>query len=140
MTETVVLTVGSSTNSSEAMSLDNSLKTFTLRSSDNVYILYAFENVSYSKSVTEIQLLSEVCLKLDKLALRCGSCLFKVAFESLAGVLFSSFVIGKLYSGITIFLNCTNLRNYTWTSLNNGAWNILSIGTENGSHSDFLSN
>ena len=49
-------------------------------------------------------------------------------------------VIGKLYSGITIFLYCTELRNNARTSLDNGAWNILSLGTENGSHSDFLSN
>ena len=55
-------------------------------------------------------------------------------------MLLTHFVIGKLYSGITIFLYCTDLRDYAWTSLNDGAWNILSIGTENGSHSDFLSN
>ncbi len=52
-------------------------------------------------------------------------------------MLLTHFVIGKLYSGITIFLYCTDLRDYAWTSLNDGAWNILSIGTENGSHSDF---
>ena len=50
------------------------------------------------------------------------------------------FVIGKLYGGITIFFYRTNLRNNTWTSLDDGAWNILSISTANGSHSDFLSN
>ena len=55
-------------------------------------------------------------------------------------MLFCGFVIGKLYSGITIFLYCTELRNNARTSLDNGAWKILSIGTENGSHSDFLSN
>ena len=55
-------------------------------------------------------------------------------------MLLTHFVIGKLYSGITIFFYCTDLRDYAWTSLNDGAWNIFSIGTENGSHSDFLSN
>ena len=52
----------------------------------------------------------------------------------------SSFVIGKLHGGITIFLYRTHLRDNTWTSLNDSAWNIFSISTENGSHSDFLSN
>jgi len=55
-------------------------------------------------------------------------------------VLLCGFVIGKLYSGITIFLDCTQLRDNTRPSFDNGAWNILSISTENGSHSDFLSN
>ena len=53
---------------------------------------------------------------------------------------FCGFVIGKLHGGITIFFYRTDLRNNTRTSLNNGAWNIFSISTENGSHSDFLSN
>ena len=50
------------------------------------------------------------------------------------------FVIGKLDGGITIFFNRTQLRDNTRTSLDDGAWNIFSISTENGSHSDFLSN
>ena len=37
-------------------------------------------------------------------------------------MLLTHFVIGKLYSGITIFLYCTDLRDYAWTSLNDGAW------------------
>ena len=57
-----------------------------------------------------------------------------------AGVYLFYFVIGKLYGGITIFFNRTQLRDNTRTSLDDGAWNVLSISTENGSHSDFLSN
>ena len=63
-----------------------------------------------------------------------------MSLKGLAGMFFFDFVIGKLYSGITIFFNCTDLRNNTWTSLNNSAWKIFSLGTENGSHSDFFSN
>ena len=40
-------------------------------------------------------------------------------------MLLTHFVIGKLYSGITIFLYCTDLRDYAWTSLNDGAWSLL---------------
>ena len=72
--------------------------------------------------------------------MRSGSCLCEMPFERGAGMFFCGFVIGKLHGGITIFFYRTDLRNNTWTSLNNGAWNIFSISTENGSHSDFLSN
>ena len=127
-------------HSAEAVALDNSLKSFTFRCSHNVHIRCVSEYIGNRKCVTELKLLSEIRLELDEFALRCGSCLFKMPLQRLAGMLLADFVIGKLYSGITIFLNCTDLRDYAWTSLNDGAWNILSIGTENGSHSDFLSN
>ena len=55
-------------------------------------------------------------------------------------MLFCSFVIGKLYGGITIFFYRANLCDNARTSLNNSAWYVLTLGTENGSHSDFLSN
>ena len=41
----------------------------------------------------------EVSFELYEVALRCGSCLFKVALRCLAGMLFTHFVIGELYSG-----------------------------------------
>ncbi len=135
-----MLTVRSSTDSGKTVTFHNSLKTFTFRSTDNINECSVSEDISNRKSVAQFKLLSEIRLELDEFALRCGSCLFKMPLERRAGVLFCHFVIGKLYSGITIFLYCTNLRNYTRTSLNNGAWNVFSISTENGSHSDFLSN
>ena len=127
-------------HSAEAVALDNSLESFTFRCSHNVHIRCVSEYIGNRKCVTELKLLSEIRLELDEFALRCGSCLFKMPLQRLAGMLLTHFVIGKLYSGITIILYCTDLRDYAWTSLNNGAWNVLSIGTENGSHSDFLSN
>ncbi len=135
-----MLAVCLAAHAAESVAFHNSLKTFTFGSADNVHISRIRENIGYSKYVAQLELLSEIRLELDEFALRGGSCLCEVPHERLAGVLFRNFVIGKLYSGITIFLNCTDLRDNTRTSLNNGAWNILSISTENGSHSDFLSN
>ena len=140
MTQTVVLTMGLAAYTCESVTLYNALKTFTFGYSDNIYERNVLKNVRKRNGVTELKLPFEVCGELHKLAFRGGSCLCKMALEGFAGVLFCSFVIGKLYSGITIFLYCTNLRNNARTSLNYGAWNIFSISTENGCHSDFLSN
>ena len=63
-----------------------------------------------------------------------------MALQSLAGLLLFFLVIGKLNSGVTIGFDRANLRDNTRTSFNDGAWNILSISTEDGNHSDFLSN
>ena len=129
------------TDAGESIAVYYALESLSFGCTDDVHegnILC--EDVVYGEDITYFQILSEVCGEFRDLALRGGSCLFEVALESLAGVLFCGFVIGKLYSGITIFLYCTELRNNARTSLDNGAWNILSISTENGSHSDFLSN
>ena len=132
--------MGLATYSCESVTLHNALETLTLGSTDDVYERAFADNVSKNDYVAEFELCREVGREFDQLAVRCGSCLFKMPFERGAGVLFCHFVIGKLNGGITIFLYRTNLRNNTRTSLNDGAWNIFSISTENGSHSDFLSN
>ncbi len=44
-----------------------------------------------------------------------------------------------LYGSIAILLNTLYLCNCTRTYFDNSAWNILTIGTENGCHSDFFS-
>ena len=135
-----MLTVGLTTYSGESVTLNYALETFTPRSTDNIYELDVIHDVLDRDGVSELDLSREVCRKFDKLALRSGSCLFEMPLKRRAGVYFLDFVIGKLYSGITIFFNCTDLRDNTRTSLDDSAWNVLSISTENGSHSDFLSN
>ena len=141
VTQTVVLAVSLAADTGEAMALHNTLETLTFGSTDNVYESHILsEDVGHGESVAQFEIPCEVRRKFDELAVRSGPCLFEVALESLAGVFFCSFVIGKLYGGITIIFNRTELRNNTRTSLDNGAWKILSISTENGSHSDFLSN
>ena len=135
-----MLTVGLAAYSLEAMAFYNTLETFTLRYTYYIDPFGRTEYVCDGECVTQLHFIAEVVCELYEFAFGCGSCLFKVAFESLAGVFLFHFVIGKLYSGITIILYCTNLRNNTRTSFNNGAWNVFSISIENGSHSDFFSN
>ena len=135
-----MLTVGGSTDTGEVITVYNTLEAPTFGSTDNIYELDVIHDVLDRDGVSELDLSREVCRKFDKLALRSGSCLFEMPLKRRAGVYFLDFVIGKLYSGITIFFNCTDLRDNTRTSLDDSAWNVLSISTENGSHSDFLSN
>ena len=123
------------------MTVNNALETLALGSTGHIHELDILgEDVGHRERGTEIQLSREVGLELDQLALGSGSCLFEMPLKRRAGVHFCGFVIGKLYSGITIFFNCTQLRNDARTSLDDGARYVLTVGTENGSHSDFLSN
>ena len=135
-----MLAVSLSADTGEMITVNNALETLSFRSSDYIDEGNIIENVLYGDDVAELKLLREVRREFDELSLRCGTCLFEVPLKRLAGVLFCSFVIGKLHGGITIFFYRTYLRNNTRPSFDDGAWNILSISTEDGSHSDFLSN
>jgi hypothetical protein len=135
-----VLTVGRSADTGEVITVDNTLETFTFGSTDNINELDIVHDVTNGDGVSELELTLEVRRKLDELALGGGPCLFEVPLEGLAGVYLFDFVIGKLHGFIAIFFKSAQLRDNTRTSLDDGAWNILSISTENGSHSDFLSN
>ena len=140
MTETVVLTVGLAAYAREAVTLHDALETFTFGSTDDVDELDIGEDVSNAQDVAQFELSREVGREFDHLLLGSGSCLFEVPFQGSAGVFFFLFAIGKLYSGITIFFDCTHLRDNTRPSFNNSAWYILTLGTEDGNHSDFFSN
>ena len=141
MTQTVVLTVGLTAYTLKVVTVHNTLETLTFGSTDNIDECdILFEDVGNGDLVAQLEFALEICLKLYELAHRSDPCLCKMTLKGLAGVLFSCFVIGKLNGGITIFFYRTNLRDNTWTSLNDGAWNIFSISTEDGNHSDFLSN
>ena len=136
-----MLTMGLTADTLEVMTVHNALETLSFGNTDNVNegdILS--ENVGYGEFVSELEFALEICLKLYELTHRGNSSLGKMALEGLAGVLFCCFVIGKLHCCITIGFNGADLRNNARTSLDDGAWKVLSISTENGSHSDFLSN
>ena len=141
MTKAVVLTVGLAADALEVVAMYNSLETLTLGSTDDVDERnLVVEDVLYGNHVAELELSAEVRREFDEFLLRSSSCLCKMALEGRTGLLFFLFVIGKLYSGVTVLFNCTDLRDNAGTSLDNGAWHVLTISTENGSHSDFLSN
>jgi hypothetical protein len=135
-----VLTVSGSADTGEVITVDNTLETLTFGSTDNINVLDIVHDVTDGDGVSELELTLEVRRKLDELTLGGGPCLFEVPFKGLAGVYLFDFVIGKLHGLIAIFLKSAQLRDNTRTSLDDGAWNIFSISTENGSHSDFLSN
>ena len=135
-----MLTVGLAADTGETITVDNALETLTLRSTDNVDILGVSKDVSYCEGVAKLELTSEIRLEFDEFTHWCNSCLFEMPLKRLAGVLLSCFVIGKLHGLITVLFNGTQLRNNARTSLDDGAWQVLAISTENGSHSDFLSN
>ena len=140
MTKTVVLTVGLSADAGETVTVYNALETLTFRSTDNVAESHTVEDVSYREFVAKLEFSCEIALEFDELAHGSNSCLFEMPLKRLAGVLFGGFVIGKLHCGVTIVLHGTDLRDNARTSLDDGAWHVLTISTENGSHSDFLSN
>jgi hypothetical protein len=141
VTETVVLTVGLAADSCEAVAVHNALETLTFRGTDHVHERnFVAEDVSDREDVTELELFGEVGGEFHELALGSGTGLFEMPHQRRAGVLFSGFVIGKLYSFVTVGLNCTDLRDNARTSLDNSARYVLTVGTENGSHSDFFSN
>jgi hypothetical protein len=141
VTQTVVLAVGLSAYTGEAMAVHNTLETLTFGSTDDIHERHTFlEDVRYGESVAKLEFALEISRKLDKFAHGSDPCLCEVALEGLAGVLFCGFVIGKLHCGIAVFFYSADLRDNARTSLDDGAWKILSISTENGSHSDFFSN
>jgi hypothetical protein len=132
--------MGHTADTGESVALDDALESLTLGGTDDIDELDVSEDIFDRQGVAQAQFLSEILRELDEFAHRSGTCLLEMALKRRAGMLLCGFVIGKLDGGVPIGLNRLNLRNNTWTSLNDGAWNIFSISTENGSHSDFLSN
>ena len=135
-----MLTMGLAADSGESVALDYALETLTFGSTDDIYEVPFSDYIAENHSVAQLELIREVGREFDQLAM--GGCarFLKMPFERGAGMFLCRFVIGKLNGGIAVLFNRTYLRDNTWTSLNDGAWNIFSISTENGSHSDFLSN
>jgi hypothetical protein len=61
-------------------------------------------------------------------------------FHGIGGTFLSLFVKSQLNGFIPVGLIAFDLGDDARTSFDNSAWNIFSLGTENGSHSDFFSN
>ena len=123
------------------MALHYALEALTLGGTNYVNELHIVsDDICEGDGVSELELTLEVCGEFHKLLLRGSSCLLKMTLEGRAGAFLFLFVIGKLNCFVTIGFNSANLRDNTRTSLDDGAWNILSISTEDGNHSDFLSN
>ena len=136
-----MLTVGLATYTGESVTLHEALETLTFRSTDHINELDVFrEDIGHGDGVSELELSGEVGLEFHEFLLGSSSSLFEMALQSLAGALLFLFVIGKLHGGVTVGFYSANLRDNTRTSLNDSARDILPVGTEDGNHSDFLSN
>ena len=125
-----MLTVGSLAYTTETMALNNALETLTFGSSDNVYELGTVKQF-YCYSVTQIQF-SLKFFELGQVFLGCYSSLLEVTHQRLCSVLLLLVLEAQLNSCIAVLF-------YTRTCFDNSAWYILTLGTENGCHSDFFS-
>ena len=113
-----MLTVGLAADSLEVVAMYDSLEALTLGSTDDVDERNLIvEDILNGNHVAELELSGEVRRELDEFLLGRSSCLFKMALQGRTGLLFFLFVIGKLYSGVTVLFNCTDLRDNAGTSL-----------------------
>ena len=137
LTKTVVLTVSCLAYAAEAMTLYYALEAATLRGCDDINERAVCEQVN-GDSITQVEFLFETG-ELGQVSLGCYSCLLEVAHERSNGVLLLGIFEAELDSIVAILLYALDLSNNTRTQFDNSAWYILTLGTENGSHSDFLS-
>ena len=135
LTEAVILTVSRLTYTTESVTFHNTLEAFTFGSSDNVNKVI-FTKEFYSHSFTEIELL--FVNKLSQVTLGSNTSLLEVTEERSRNILFLYILKANLHSRITVFFNSLNLSYYARTAFNYSARHIFAVGTENGSHSDFL--
>ena len=133
-----MLTVGLAADAAETVTFHNALESLALRNSRDVDPVVVLENID-GNHVAQIQFLFEAG-EFDQLTLGSGVGLLEMAHQRIAGILFRNLVIGKLHGRVAVLLGSLHLRNNTGTSFNHSAWYILTLGTENGSHSDFFSN
>ena len=132
-----MLTVSGLTDTAKAMSLNYTLETFTFRSADDVNKCSVIKQFN-GYGITQIQF----CFKffeLSQVFLGSYSGLFEMAHQRLRRMLFFLFLKAQLNGCIAVFFYGLHLSNYTRTCFDNSAWYILTLGTENGCHSDFFS-
>ena len=132
-----MLTVSSLAYTTETMTFNNTLKTFTFGSSDNINELGTVEQFD-CYSVTQIQF-SLKFFELGQVFLGCYSSFFEVSHQRLCSVLLLLVLEAQLNSCIAVLFYSFHLSNNTRTCFDNSAWYILTLGTENGCHSDFFS-
>ena len=88
--------------------------------------------------VTQIQFLFETC-ELGQVSLGRYSGFLEVSHQRCRGILLLCLLITELDSAVAILLHTFHLSNNTRTYFDNSAWYVLTLGTEYGCHSDFLS-
>jgi len=137
-----VLTVSSSTNTSEVVTFHNTLETTTLRSSDSIDEVSFNEDILntdlFSKFRYVVELDSEVT-EFSELLLRRSVCLFEVANSRLGGIFLFLLAISELNSTVSVCFFIFHLCYYTGTGFYHRASDVLALRAEYAGHSYFLS-
>ena len=133
----VILTVRRLSYTAETMALHYALETFTFRCTNYIHVGRIIEQFN-RKGITQIQFLLKTC-ELGQVALGRYSSFLKMSHQRIRRILLLCVHETNLHSSVTIGFYILHLSNHTRTSFDNSAWYILTLGTENGSHSDFLS-
>ncbi len=135
--QTVVLAVGGLTHTAEAVAFDYALESFTFGGADYVDES-AFGEQVHRQGATQFG----QCLKafeLGQVALRSYSGFLEVSGFGACGVLLFFLLEAYLHGLIAVFLNRLDLSNYAGPYFDHSARYVLTVGTEHGCHSDFLS-
>ena len=127
-TKTVVLTVGRLTYTAKTVTLNNSLETFTLARSNYVYIHTFLKQVGCRQRLAKSQL--SIKIKFCKVTHRLYACCLEMTCLSLVRVLLALRHEANLNCLIAVLLNSLKLRNNARTCLNNGARDVLAVGTK----------
>ena len=135
-----MLTVSKISNTTESMSLDDTLETFTFGGSHHVD-KFAFLEDFDGQNLTKFLLVALFeTAKLSQVALRGGTSFCKMTLHRLGGTRFLFLTKSQLNGLITIFLDSSHLCNDTRTSFNNCARYLLTVGIKKTGHSNFFSN
>ena len=132
-----MLTMRTLAYATKTMTFNNSLKAFPFGCAYYINIRCVIQKI-HSKDVAEF-ILSIKILELGQVSLWCYTRFFEMTSFRLRRVLFFFLLKAQLNCLIAVILYGFDLRNHTRTYFDNSAWKILSLGTEYGCHSDFLS-
>ena len=135
--KTVVLAVCALAYTTEAVTLNDALVALTFADAyyvNEIALVEQFGGDGVSGAV-----LSFETLELGQVSLGCYTGFLEVTQFGGGKVFFLLIAEAELYGIIAVLSHSLDLCNHARTYFDNSAWNVLSLGTENGCHSDFLS-
>lgn len=135
---TIVLTVRCFAHTAKAVTLHNTLETFTFRSTYHRDFL-SFSKYLAGNSFTYL-FINGTITKFFYDCLRRCICLSEVIDLCLRSILFFLFTERNLQCIITVGIHGFLLSNHTRASFDNGTGNLLTIRLKNAGHADFFTN
>ena len=133
-----MLAVCGLTYTTETVTFYNALEAFTFGGAGDVDKVAVGEDV-HADGVTKGIFFGKT-IELGQVSLGGYAGGFEMAEFGFGAVFFFLLLKTELEGCIAVFLNCLDLSNHARTYFDNSAWNVFSLGTENGCHSDFFSN